>query len=74
MSEFDELLATRRVELETERDEALAQLPAAREAYEKAFHALEIAQFKWNSTVARVARATTKARTLSFALDEVFEC
>jgi hypothetical protein len=71
MSEFDELLAARRVELETERDAALAQLPAAREAYEKAFRALENAQFKWNSTVERVTRASTEARTLSYALEEV---
>jgi hypothetical protein len=71
MSEFDELLATRRAELETERDEALVQLPAAREAYETAFKALEIAQFKYNSVVFRVTRATAEARTLSHALDEI---
>jgi hypothetical protein len=73
MDEFNEMLAARRVELEAERDEALAQLPAAREAYEKAFRALENAQAKWNSMVYRVTHATAEAGTLSYAFEGILD-
>jgi len=71
MNEFDELLATRRAELEAERDAALA--PAAREAYEKAFRGLENAQAKWNSMVYRITHATAEAGTLSYAFEGILD-
>lgn len=59
-AEFD--LTAQRDALERELNEALAQLPAAREAYERAFRGREDAQARFNAFVARVNRATAFGR------------
>jgi hypothetical protein len=73
-TDFSELLKTKRAELIAERDAALAELPAAREAYTAAFRGLETAQAKWNFVVARVSQATESSqRVLSAALSSLLD-